>query len=534
MIAIAALAALAAVVVAVLLLSGGDSVDAAPGSNGPAPDLSGSSRPASDRRHPNIVVITADDQTLAAFNRRTMPQTEKLLVDQGTTFSDAIVVTPVCCPSRATYLTGQYGHNHGILTNNPGYIDLRRKTNTLPVWLQQAGYRTIHIGKYLNHYSEVKNPESPPPGWDDWRSGLTPYGYYDYPLGINGEVVDFGNDDDDYLGRVLNEEAVGAIHTYAPDRRPFFLTLDHFAPHNGRGRGDKRCRRAPIPDPADQDLFENTPLPRTPAYNERDVSDKPRFIQRLDRITKPVHTKLEKRYQCTLASLRSIDRGVRAIYDALKEEGELENTIIVYWSDNGFFDGEHRLADKKQLQYEEGIKIPLVFRVGSEVAGGRAAPRRIAEQVGNIDLAPTLIDYAGGKSCNGGHCRPMDGLSLRRGLSGRPDAMTSDRPLLIEFENKPKSNFTCAYQGVRTANAIYVEHISVPNPITKRCHPGHETELYDLDADPFQLENLSPPKPGTAAARQQAHLKRVLDRLRDCRGIRGRDPKPGGGRSFCG
>lgn len=532
---LAGLAVTAALLTAIVLVRGpGEGRTAkAPGSNGPPPELSDASRPSGFGR-PNIVVISADDQTLSSFDRQVMPETFAKLVDEGTTLKNAIAVTPVCCPSRASFLTGQYGHNHGILTNNPGYVDLRRKGSTLPVWLTGAGYRTIHVGKYLNKYSEVDQPERPPPGWDDWRTGLTPQGYYDYTLGINGELVQFGSDDDDYLGRVLTGEAVGAIRAYAPSRRPFFLNVDYFAPHNGRGRGDPHCRKAPVPDPADQDLFEDVRLPRPPSYNERDLSDKPSFIRRLDRITRPQRKKLEQRYRCSLASLRSIDRGVGQIYDALAEQGELESTVIVNWSDNGYFDGEHRLANKKQLQYEEGIRIPIALRVGSEVERGGRLRRRVSRPTANIDLAPTILDYAGGEPCRDGRCRAIDGLSVRGLIRGGRSEIGRARPLLIEFENKPKSSFTCEYQGVRVPGSVYIEHTSIPDPKSNRCRPAQETELYDLAADPYQLDNLSPPAPGTAAAAKEAQLRRTLARLRDCRGIAGRDPAPGGGRSFCG
>jgi N-acetylglucosamine-6-sulfatase len=532
------LAAVAVIAVAAagLLLVGaeGDSFTPGPGSSGPAAEPVTDLPPASDRERPNVVVISTDDQTLASFNRRTMPRTHDLLVDEGTTFTDAIVVTPTCCPSRASYLTGQYGHNNGILENNPGYVDLRRKGSTLPVWMQQAGYRTIHIGKYLNKFAEaVEDPTEPPPGWEDWRTQISPHAYYDYPLAINGEVVEFGSDDDDYLGRVLTEEAVGAIRSYAPQRRPFFLTLDHFAPHNGGGRGDRRCRKAPVPDPADQRLFEDVELPRPPSFNERDVGDKPRFVRDLEPIGKGPRRQLEQRYQCALASLRSVDRGVEAIYEALADEGELERTVIVFWSDNGYFNGEHRIANKKQLQYEEALRVPLAVRVGTEVDDGRSR-RTVRRPVANIDLAPTILDYARGEPCQDGRCRAMDGLSVRGLIRGRAGGVPPRRPLLFEYEKEGNSRYTCAYSGVRTGGLVYIEHTSVPTPGDTRCRPAEESELYDLRADPFQLDNLSPPPRETETARQQARLRRLVDRLRDCRGIRGRDPRPGGGRSYCG
>jgi len=527
-------AAAALAVGGLFALQGDEGFTAAPGSNGPAADLGSSAPAASDRKNPNIVVISTDDQTLESFTRETMPKTHELLVDEGTTFTDSIVVTPVCCPSRATYLTGQYGHNHGILTNNPGYPDLRRKDSVLPAWMQQAGYRTVHVGKYLNNWSETKHPERPAPGWDDWRTELNPHGYYNYPMGINGEVVEFGEEDSDYLSTVLTDESVGAIETYVPDRRPLFLTTDYFAPHNARGRKDPRCRAAPIPAPEDEELFEDEALPRPKAFNERNVRDKPSFIQALPRLNKPQRRKLEKRYTCALASLRGVDRGVEAIYEALEAEGELENTVFIFWSDNGYFNGEHRLANKKQLHYEEGLRIPLVVRVGSEVEGARTLRSRVGRPVANIDLAPTILDYAGGDACRGSRCRAMDGLSFRGLIDDGRSQIGKRRPLLVEFENKPRSGFTCAYEGVRVPGAFYVEHVSIPDPDTNDCRRASEREYYDLDSDPHQLNNALPPRGKVRLNREQRRLRRKLNRLRDCRGVRGRDPKPGGGRSFCG
>jgi N-acetylglucosamine-6-sulfatase len=258
-------------------------------------------------------------------------------------------------------------------------------------------------------------------------------------------------------------------------------------------------------------------------------------MRRLPRIKAPTRRKLTARYRCTLASLRAVDRSVERIYAALEAEGELENTVIVFWSDNGYFNGEHRLANKKQLPYEEGLRIPLVVRVGSEVEDGGRLKGRVERPVGNLDLAPTILDYAGGEACKGKRCRAMDGLSMRNLIvRGKPGEIRPRRPLLIEFENKPRSNFTCAYEGVRVPGAVYIEHISIPNPRTKRCRPAKQTELYDLDADPYQLESLTPNRRGTDAARTERRLRRTLNRLRDCRGVEGRDRKPGGGRRFCG
>ena len=145
-------------------------------------------------------MVVTDDQRLDSFNSRTMPATERLIADKGTTFTDTIITTPTCCPSRATMLTGQYGHNNGVMANAPGYRAMEDPENTLPVWLDKAGYQTAHLGKYLNGYQGVADPDTEvAPGWDEWYTLLTPRRYYGYNLAVNGNEEKFGNNDEDYF-----------------------------------------------------------------------------------------------------------------------------------------------------------------------------------------------------------------------------------------------------------------------------------------------------------------------------------------------
>ncbi len=146
---------------------------------------------------PNLIVILVDDMPMS-YLEPTSPNTIELLGNQGTTFSEFVVTTPLCCPSRATFLTGQYGHNNGILANRPGYSDLVDKRSTLPVWLRRAGYRTIHIGRYLNGYKQFAS-HAVAPGWDEWYSALEPRNYYNYDLEVNGDTVHYGGKPKDYL-----------------------------------------------------------------------------------------------------------------------------------------------------------------------------------------------------------------------------------------------------------------------------------------------------------------------------------------------
>ena len=234
---------------------------------------------------PNIVVITTDDQNLKPLDTVVMPNVTALLRAGGTRFTEAIVTTPLCCPSRASMLTGQYAHNHGVTWNTPGYPTLVGKGNTLPVWLRRAGYHTAHVGKYLNGYERfVDDPAEVPPGWQEWHSVLDPT-YYDYQLYVNGSSVAHGGGDEDYLTHVLNDRATALIHRYVPEGKPLYLQVDQFAPHGTSSARGSACRGSAIPAPGDEDLFASLPFPQSASFNEENVSDKPSFMRRLPRLS---------------------------------------------------------------------------------------------------------------------------------------------------------------------------------------------------------------------------------------------------------
>jgi N-acetylglucosamine-6-sulfatase len=488
---------------------------------------------------PNVVMVITDDQTLAQYDERTMPKTQRLLGRAGTTFTEAIVTTPLCCPSRATMLTGQYGHNNGVLRNN--YDDLRAKDNTLPVWLEEAGYATIHVGKYMNQYAEAVEPDTEvAPGWDEWHSVITPR-YFNYELMVNGRAEPFGAAPEDYLGRVLTERSTAMVEDYAPKRRPFYLQLDHFAPHIDAGTDPGRCAEAAVPDPLDYDRFAGDPLPTSASFDEEDVSDKPSFIQALPRIDGATRAGLADRHACALASLRSVDRSIAAVHRAVKRAGELRETVFVFVSDNGFFAGEHRIPTSKQNAYEETLRVPLVISAPKGLLD-RRPPRQLGLPVANVDLAPTILDFARAEPCRTNRdCRRLDGRSLVPLLEGRRGAWPRDRAIVVELDRGKSpveaDGRACAYTGARTRDAMYVEHSGAIDPSTGDCLPlagGVEYELYDLAEDPFELESLAPAgaAPGTGVGLFEDMAERS-EKLRDCAGIRGRDPRPGGGRTWC-
>ncbi|MGH2993786.1 MAG: sulfatase family protein, partial [Solirubrobacterales bacterium] len=383
---IAALALTTTVVVvgAVLLTQSASPASAAPGDT------------------PNVVMVVTDDQRFDSFDKRAMPATEKLIADKGTVFTDTIVTTPTCCPSRATMLTGQYGHNNGVIANSPGYRALVEPGNTLPVWLKEAGYQTAHLGKYLNGYEGAVDTNTEiAPGWDQWYTLLTPRRYYDYNLAVNGDEEGFGNKDQDHFTRVINRQTAHVIRRFANKSDPFYVQVDQFAPHTESGTSPSagRCKGGAVPDPRDEELFENVKPREAPNFNEKDVTDKPSFIRNRERLDATGKKKVAKRLGCRLASLRAVDRGVKKIVQTLKREDQLDNTVIIFTSDNGYFQGEHRISVNKTFPYEEALRVPLAIRVPPGVAGGGGAGK-VKELVSNIDLAPTILDLAGGEPCN--------------------------------------------------------------------------------------------------------------------------------------
>lgn len=490
---------------------------------------------AAQSNRPNIILIRTDDQSLDELGATTMPKTMRLLAGQGTTFTDSIVTTPLCCPSRAAVLTGQYGHNNGVLSNRPGYPALKDKGNTLPVWLHRAGYRTAHIGKYLNGYSEnARHPTDVAPGWDEWDTALSGEGprYYDYTLSRNGRPVSYGGHAHDHVTRVLNHAAVRMIRAYTPRKRPLYLQLDQRAPHLSTGPTRGRCNRSlPQPDPRDIRRFARRHLPTPPSFNEGDVSDKPSFIRDRPKLDQDARQRMRLTYQCALASLREVDRGTAAIYKTLKHTGELGRTAIIFTSDNGFYFGEHRLRTGKAPPYEESIRVPLVMRIPSAYRNGATRIPKISEPVANIDLAPTILRLAGAEPCRSkGHCRTMDGRSLLGLLRGNTSGWPANRGLLLELNQSAGGNAgICTYQGVRLGDRVYTEYSSIIDQATGTCQPDSERELYELASDPHELNNLADT---LAHSVEQVQLSNRLDQLRDCAGIAGRDQQVKG-RPYC-
>jgi N-acetylglucosamine-6-sulfatase len=436
---------------------------------------------------PNVLVIESDDQTVESM--RVMDNVNSLIGDQGARFERSFVNYALCCPSRATFLTGQYMHNHGVLGNAPpdgGFdrFEALHGDNNLAVWLRRAGYYTAMIGKYLNGYG---NDPPVPPGWSEWRAAAPDtQAVYDYTLNENGALVHYGTDPADFKQDVLTRKAVNFVDRRAPRRKPFFLWLTYTAPHGGgpdpNPNPPSNCGDTAKPASRHAHAFDSEPLPMPANFNEADVSDKPAAIRRHPLLGPGAIAAIRQRYRCRLESLLSVDEGVGAVVDQLRAQGELADTLLVFTSDNGFFHGEHRIPFGKLNIYEESIRVPLVMR-------GPGIPRGVTvnDLVINADLAPTIVDVA---SANPGLV--MDGRSLIP--VAQDPGIEQGRELLVEQPS---------FEAIRTERYMYAEHRT------------GEQELYDLNNDPFELRSRHA---DPAYAVVKAQLAARLHELQDCAG----------------
>jgi N-acetylglucosamine-6-sulfatase len=456
---------------------------------------------------PNLLVVTTDDQTSTQFTRRVMPFTHRFFRRHGTMFTNSMAVPPLCCPDRAGFLTGQYAQNHGVLTNESGYQDLREKGNTLPVWLRRAGYRTALVGKYLNEFPVLSGP--PAPGWGRFFAAGGEINYRDFDVGVDGEPRHY--DAQHYSTDVYTRAALRFMENAMQARQPFFVWLTYNAPHIVP-EGEAPCG-GPSAQPksmADYRRASSVPLPERPRKEERNVSDKGPWVAGLPPIGPHRFAYIHRKWHCALASLLPVDRGMRSIVHQLGGAGELRRTVIVFTSDNGFFYGEHRIPADKRLPYDPSLRVPLAIFVPAALDGGSAVPE-VDSLVSNVDLAPTLLDWAHARPCkNAGRCRTLDGRSLRPLLKARTPAWTGGRALPIEL------NEEFDYEAIRTRQTLFMRlDADRTGPL-----PRPEFELYDLRSDPRELHNLWDRRAAVSPDRKRRLVER-LRRVTRCAGTRG-------------
>jgi arylsulfatase A-like enzyme len=509
---------------------------------------------------PSFVVIQTDDQTLdelyASFGQprlQAMPNTLNLIAKRGETFNNYYVSYPLCCPSRVSLLTGRYSHNNGVKGNvqpNGGYFGFSFRaaySHNLAVWLQNAGYRTIHVGKFLNGYGDepYSSGLEVPPGWSAWHTVLkadTTHYFYGYMLNDNGQIDgpygdsgswdtrEYGVRDDigcpfaptnglpcNYETDTLTSIATAELRGTSPEQ-PFYLQLDYTAPH-----GDFRHPAGPEPAPRHYNWFNGAPPPhrRSQGFDEGNVADKPRFIREAPYLSlSDIHT-YRVYYDKALESLRSVDDGVKQLIDTLGSLHRLRNTYVIFTSDNGFFFGEHRLIGGKFLAYEPSTHLPFLIR-GPGIRPGSES----GEIVGNIDIAPTVLELAGAEAD-----KSIDGRSMVPFM--RDPALRTLRPYLFESfvessdveeqgaiaEPGDQSGRTTARGRSATASILAppkdYEGIRL-GPYKYIAWPDGEKELYDLEKDPYELNNIVR-IPNYFPVRNFLHHE-LVDRLEDCSG----------------
>jgi len=553
-----------------------------------AVNLAGPSASAQSSGKPNVVMLLTDDQTLDEMSG--LPQTSALIAGQGTTFSRAYISYPLCCPSRAAIFTGQYMHNNGVRGNSPPvggwqrFHELGLEQRDLPTWLHAAGYYNVQIGKYLNGYSGAPPPI--PPDWNEWYGKLSEYDaaqpggelYFHYRLrekpptrgGVRCPSGDpagpgqpftcfYGDAPSDYQTDVFKQMTVNAIHRLSGGSQPFFLNVDFNSPHSPY-----------TPAPRDQGSLAGLPLAPEPGMNERNTSDKPFFLRRLPRLGAWKLAQIDQRRRSQLEALRSVDQAVTEIVGALAAEGQLDNTYIVFASDNGYFSGEHRIRQGKYLPHEPSSHVPLMVRGPGIPAGGTSS-----ELVSNVDLASTFAQMAGASPAIA-----QDGRSLLP-FAEQPWLRTT-RPILLEGDTganiddegpdgpsaqnqaadrafkkrqkrerkrlkrrcrklkrkSPRRALLCHKRGVRNieqepVDTTYNLHAPAYRGIrTDRyalfLYSTGEVELYDMWRDPFQLHSVAKSRRYWTVRKQ---LLSRLDSLASCSGPRcsaaiGPDPRP--------
>ena len=414
---------------------------------------------------PNLILLLTDDQRWDELGLthgvQYMPTVQSQLMDKGIDFTNAFVVNPSCCPSRTTILTGKYSHGTDVYTNKPPHGGFQtfepEEGSTLATWLQAGGYYTGLVGKYLNGYDGTQVSHVPP-GWDRWVA-LTlgsneggPVGYYNYTLSVDGSPVTYGKGLANYSTNVLGGYATDFIDS-APADQPLFLYFAPYSPHSPtQVAKNEKSSCAGL-----------QPL-RPPSFNEADTSDKPKYEAKRKLLSQADIAKIDEHHLRDCQTLVSADDQVNAILTALQDTGRLSNSLIVFMSDNGYLLGEHRRTGKI-VPYDESIRVPMVVRDDALIPANLRGTTN-PDLALNLDIAPTFA-AAGGVPSPG-----AVGLNLLPLLTD-PGAAWRDH-FLVEHWGE---GGVPAYCAIRTTDWKFVRYAT------------GEQELYDLAADPYELQN---------------------------------------------
>jgi arylsulfatase A-like enzyme len=451
-------------------------------------------------KHPNILYVLTDDLSWNLV--KYMPHVRQMM-EKGTTFPNYFATDSLCCPSRSTIFTSEYPHNTGVYANtgaDGGFRAFMRHGNDKKCFgprMQEAGYSTGFMGKYLNGYRPAAKRGSSKPyvpqGWDHWLGvGHGGYAEYNYKYNENGQVKKGGDKSEDYLTDVISKKASEFISSSAKQKKPFMLETSTFAPHSPS-----------TPAPQDEKKFRGLKAPRNSAYGKA-TENAPKWQQELDPLTTEEKETTDRKFAKRVRSVQAVDRMIGNLQKAVEDSGQADNTYIMFGSDNGFHMGEHRLRPGKLTAYDTDINVPLMV-----TGPGVPAGKKVSQLAQNTDLNPTFQDLAGLKPSS----TEVDGSSLADLMHGKSPGDWR-KSVLVEHhhENRGKEldpdrqkkdeGDPPDYNAIRTDEELYVEY------------SDGEREYYTLKTDPNEMNN----KVDSLSAEKKAALHKKLMELHHCKG----------------
>ncbi|XP_068623497.1 N-acetylglucosamine-6-sulfatase-like [Battus philenor] len=467
-----------------------------------------------DQKKPNFVVILTDDQDVVLGGMNPMKNVDRFISDKGVTFTNAYVSSPICCPSRASFLTGMYVHNHLTVNNSLsggcyGRSWRNLEHRTFAAALRSAGYNTFYAGKYLNEYGvqAAGGPEVVPPGWSEWHGLVGNSVYYNYTISNNGVPT---HSTDLYLTDIIRDLGVSYIENQT-ESQPFLMVLAPPAPHQPF-----------TPAPRHKGVFSNVTAVRNPNFNIA-AKDKHWLITMPPSpLPEEMMPELDRVYRSRWESLLAVDEMVADVVGTLDRQSLLDNTYVIYTSDNGYHIGQFAQVYDKRQPYETDTKVPLIIK-----GPGIKQNVKNEQPVINIDLAPTILTLAGVKPS-----RLMDGRPINF-----TDEAKGERTMLVEYYGEAKDGtvdtecpwyydngnlaqchpqYDCKCQDSRNNTFGCLRHMATRINMKYCLFADDEsfTEIYDLASDPYELENIA----NRVLPSVKHWYKLTLARMLACRG----------------